>query len=126
MEIAALWEWLLQQQWEVVLCASALAIFVSVRIGVRFDVNTWIENRAQAKQSEERWKLIETCAHMWTLYPVSPYSRCNACPVLIATSTLSFALREMAVKPIILSVSYSMFEIPAGEPVTNDYIGKRE
>lgn len=54
METSTLSEWLLQR-WEVVLCASALALlFVSVRIGVRFDVNAWVENRAQTKQSKER------------------------------------------------------------------------
>ena len=67
--------------------AAALAV-IAIRITVKFNANTWLENRQSANAIKESRKRAAVCRHVWTLYTHSQYSVCNQCEALIATSTL--------------------------------------
>ena len=67
--------------------ATALAA-IAIRITVKFDANTWLENKRSANAIKESRKRATVCRHVWTLYTHSQYSVCNQCEALIATSTL--------------------------------------
>ena len=70
--------------------AAAFAI-TTVKVAIKFDINTWLAAREKAKRQRDHQKQVEKCSHVWTLYENSQYSICNKCMVYIATSTLLVA-----------------------------------
>ena len=105
---------------------AIVLVLVTVRIGINFDVNKWMENRQQAKLNKEVAKRSKNCGHAWTLYHTSPFSRCNYCLAWIPTTTLLTALEFFDRKPLILGQTDSMLVTPMkGEVVVSDFIGKR-
>ena len=99
---------------------------VAVRIVITFDGNKWLEGREVARQRKEGLKHAMNCAHAWTLYHASPYSQCNNCLALIATSTLLSFQNWSAPRPLILGESYGfIIDASEGAIVVSDFIGKR-
>ena len=105
---------------------SILLLVVAVRIVVKFDINKWMDSREVARQRKEGLKHARNCAHAWTLYHASPYSQCNNCLALIATSTLLSFQNWSAPRPLILGESYGfMINASEGSIVVSDFVGKR-
>ena len=78
-------EALLLPWWKPIAYLFSLALlFLTVRIGVKFDVNKWMDSREVARQRKEGLKHATNCAHAWTLYHRSHFSSCNNCLALIA------------------------------------------
>ena len=98
---------------------------LTVRVGVNFDINKWMDSREVVRQRKEGLKHARNCAHAWTLYHASPYSQCNNCLALIATSTLLTYQNWSGPRPLIFGESYG-FMINASESATvvRDFIGK--
>ena len=66
---------------------AALSI-ASVRFVFTFNLNAWLETRQANKQKRDQETAIQQCSHAWNLHPLSPYSVCVKCYVLIPTSIL--------------------------------------
>lgn len=118
-------EALLLPWWKIVIYILVAAIgIVTIRIGVKFDINTWLKERKEAKILKDREKASMQCQHLWTLYPNSPYSRCDKCLILISTSILNFAKMYSNPKPVISGIASGFLMKPGtNELVTSDYIG---
>ena len=70
----------------------AVAILIAaVRVNCNVQLADWLRLRDERKKESDRKKFVENCRHAWTLYPNSPYSSCNYCGGIIATSTLLIA-----------------------------------
>ena len=100
---------------------------ITIRISVKFDMNTWLEARRESKELRGREKASRKCPHIWTLYPTSPYSRCDNCLILISTSILALARSSLGPKPAISGQLPGIFMKPGkNEMVTSDYMGARD
>ena len=120
-------EALLLPWWKPIAYLFSLALlFLTVRIGVKFDVNKWMDSREVARQRKEGLKHATNCAHAWTLYHRSHFSSCNNCLALIATSTLLTYRNWSGPRPRIFGESYGfMIDALEGAIVVSDFIGKR-
>ena len=114
--------------WKLIVWLLVLAaLFVSIRIAIRFDLNEWLEFRRRAKKEKDRLKAADNCSHAWTLYHRSPYSECNNCLAIIATSTLLAAIQLSDVRPIVFGENRDLrIEPVKGCVVVSDFIGKRQ
>lgn len=91
--------------WKILVYVTAVVIAtVAIRITVKFDLNAFLKDRREDKKLSERKRDIEKCAHIWTLYTNSPYSRCDRCLCLISTSIL-LSLRQSSAPPVISATS---------------------
>ena len=111
--------------WKVVvyLIFALLALF-SFKVRVQFNVNDWLQKRADAKALKEWQERASNCTHSWTLYSYSIYSQCNLCQAYIETATLVFAQRHLTNKPSIIAENTgARIEPSRGEPVVVDYVG---
>ena len=100
---------------------------ITVRLSLKLDLNAAIESWQAYKRTKERLKDCKRCAHRWTLNRSSPYSRCNNCLALIATTTLLTARQLADIKPVILGEAIAILETPqANDIITSDYIGRRK
>ena len=120
-------EQLLLPWWKIIVYFVALVVGgIGIKVSLKFNVNTWMEDRKQSKALAEQGKIIAECGHMWTLYPNSIYSQCNLCSAYIQTTTL-LAAEQLEVKPIILATNPGVRLNPsAGELVATDYVGQRK
>lgn len=99
---------------------------IAIRISVKFDVNAWMKDRKEAQRLKARQKASSKCQHIWTLYPSSPYSRCDKCLTLISTSILLSASAYLETKPVISGELHGMMVKPGkNELVTFNYDGAK-
>ena len=99
---------------------------IAIRISFKFDINVWLKARKEAKELRDSRKASRECAHIWTLYPDGPYSRCDKCLVLISTSILISACAYLDSKPVVSGQMARILMKPGrNEIVTSDYIGAR-
>ena len=106
------------------MCLIIIAGIIAVRVTIRFDLNVWLKDRRGAKAEKNQMKVVNGCAHEWTLYSRSSYSRCNVCMGLIATTTL-MAYRSPEV--VILGENRGRMINPrAGEILVSDPLGARQ
>ena len=121
-------EALLLPWWKILLYIVITTIgIITIRITVKFDINTWLQERKEAKALEDRDKASRKCQHLWTLYTHSPYSRCDKCLVLISTSILNFAREHSNTKPLISGIANGIVMTPGkNEIVIDNYIGARD
>ena len=89
--------------WKIVIyVALSVIAVITVKFTVTFDLNTWLKERRETKKLKESEQIVSECAHIWTLYICSPYSRCDKCLVLISTAILLFAREHLETKPLVL------------------------
>ena len=97
---------------------------ITIRISIKFDVNTWMQSRNEKQSAKRRLKRSKQCPHLWTLYHSSPYSKCDNCQSLISTSILLTALEFPDSKPIISCEAYGYVVKPGtNQVITGDYVG---
>ena len=96
---------------------------VTVRVGVKFDLNVWLENRRADRDNQALKKIVENCRHIWTLYTDSPYSKCDICGCFISTSILL----RVKDNPDCLINGYAnrLMITPSDGFRTGNYIGKK-
>ena len=114
--------------WKILLyiLGTALAV-ITIRISIKFDLNTWLQSRRTDKEIKERVKRSEECPHLWTLYRLSPYSSCNMCLSWIATSTLLAASQLAGYKHVIAGESSNLLVHPEPNAViVSNPIGARK
>ena len=107
------------------LLAITLSI-VTIRVSIRFDINSWLQERRKLRERKQRLKFVEQCQHLWTLYTASPHSRCNRCNALIATTTVQAELELSHDKPLIAGVSNNLIaNSNEGDILVSNSIGAR-
>ena len=114
--------------WKIVIYIASLVLAViTIKVTITFDLNVWLKERKEAKELREREKASRKCAHIWTLYPNNPYSRCDRCLILISTSILLTARAVLEPKPVISGELHGIIMKPGkNEMVTSDYVGARD
>ena len=107
----------------VVFAAALLIAAVRMNCNVQFtDLLRWRDERK--KESDWR-KQVDECRHAWTLFPSSPYSRCNFCAGVIATTTLQHAEAVQLPRLCILGVARGLLFSPKGRIIlVSDPIGR--
>ena len=99
---------------------------IAIRVSVKFDINAWLKTRKESKELRDRGKASERCPHIWTLYPHSPYSRCDRCLVLISTSLLTAARAHGNPRPVISGQMVELLMKPGeNDIITVNYMGAR-
>ena len=118
---------LMQPWYRLPLYVAVLTIgALSVRVAFKVNVNSLLKDFRRSMGNRRIMKQASRCKHAWTLYPSSPYSRCNSCLILIQTSTLLAAEEYADFKPMILGIQEGMVvAAQGGTPITNNYMGKR-
>ena len=114
--------------WKPLIYLAAITLCViTIRISIKFDLNTWLKARKKSKELKHREKIIRNCQHIWTLYTHSPYSICERCRVLISTSILLIAMESLDPKLVILGYVPMMAIKPRqNRLITSDYIGAKK
>ena len=114
--------------WKIVIYIASLVLAViTIRVTITFDINSWLKERKEAKELRDRDKASRNCQHIWTLYPNSPYSRCDNCLILISTGILITARTYLPHKPVISGELAGMLMKPGrNEMVTTNYLGARD
>ena len=108
------------------LVATVFTTVVAVRVRIKLDLNDLLKRWETNKMIKQQRKIAEKCRHIWTLYPLSPYSRCNRCLVLIATTTL-LAMRLTDNPPVIAgTVQNQTIDPPAGALIVDNPGGLRD
>ena len=108
-----------------VIAFSAVASAVAIKITFTFNLNEWMERKAEERTTREVRKRAMDCAHSWTLYPSSPYSQCVSCQSWISTSILMVA-REYGVSPaprILAEFPGAVVQPRRGMVVVSNYMG---
>ena len=120
-------EQLLLPWWKIIAYFLALVVgVIGIRVSLKFDVNTWMEQRRKSKLLADQRRRAAKCGHVWTLYPSSVYSQCNFCLAYIQTSTLLVG-QQLDVQPTIVGTNYAAVLNPTeGAIVATGYIGHRE
>ena len=113
--------------WKIVIYIASLVLAViTIKITITFNLNDWLKERKEAKELKDRQKASRKCQHIWTLYPNSPYSRCDDCLVLISTGILITARTYLDPKPVVSGELAGMLMKPGrNEMVTTNYLGAR-
>ena len=100
---------------------------IAVKIAITLNGNELIRQFGEWRATRTRMKAAKRCGHVWTLFPASPYSQCNFCMAVIATTTLQFARDYAEVKPFIAGIRHGEVLTPGeGRIYVSDHIGNRK
>ena len=106
---------------------GSLFTLVGLKVGLTFNINTWLQDRRRHKLEDRLEQTVAECGHVWTLYPNSDFSQCNLGTAYIKTSTLMFARAHFDEKPMIVATSPGLIVTPGeGSFLATSYVGKRK
>ena len=120
---SSIWEAVFLPWWKgLIYMVSLVLSVIAVKVTITFDLSDWLKERKKAKELSERKRVVSKCAHIWTVYSVSPYSRCDRCMAL-ASTTLLLNAKHFEHKPVISGYAQIFMKPGANEIFTDDYLG---